>query len=459
MARTVAMNDDTSNPNQDASQSVITGVSSPSTLTNVDNTIVGVGLIGGGDLTLVNDAGGSIIAQGPTPLTLNTGANTIANAGLIESINGMFVKGDGIHTTILNSGLIELNFATSFSNAIVDNNAGMIESGNFGGANVSIVNSTIIGGLLLNGEGCVMSIASYSGVSSFDTTILDNRGLLEITSFSALTIEGIIKNSGEISLGGFSAPADLNLGGNVTLEGGGQVILSDGSANKVSGLASGDTLTNVDNAILGAGEIGGRQMTLVNEAAGKIKATGTNPLDVDTGANTITNAGMIKTTGSGGLALGSSGTPNTIDSNGVISVKNGSVLTVFGSVVGSGQARINGGTLNFMSGFTENVTFIGATGTLELAQSQSYTGVVSNFSKTGGTSIDLGDISFVSSGEASYSGTAGGALRPSRMGPTRPVSVCRAIIWVPPSWRPATAMAASSFMTRQASPPRCKDAS
>ncbi len=77
---TVAMNDDTSNPNQDASQSVITGVSSPSTLTNVDNTIVGVGLIGGGDLTLVNDAGGSIIAQGPTPLTLLARANTIANA-------------------------------------------------------------------------------------------------------------------------------------------------------------------------------------------------------------------------------------------------------------------------------------------------------------------------------------------------------------------------------------------
>ena len=41
------------------------------------------------------------------------------------------------------------------------------------------------------------------------------------------------------------------------------------------------TLTNVDNTISGAGQIGAGQMTLINE--GTIIATGTNALVIDTG--------------------------------------------------------------------------------------------------------------------------------------------------------------------------------
>ena len=49
------------------------------------------------------------------------------------------------------------------------------------------------------------------------------------------------------------------------------------------------TLTNVDNTISGAGQLGDGQMTLVNE--GSIVATGSNALVIDTGANTIVNTG------------------------------------------------------------------------------------------------------------------------------------------------------------------------
>jgi hypothetical protein len=64
---------------------------------------------------------------------------------------------------------------------------------------------------------------------------------------------------------------------------------------------------------------------------------------------------------------------------------------------------IAGGVLEFDSTFTQNVGFTGASGTLVLALSQDYTGTVSGFSTSGGTSLDLRDIAFVSVGEASFS--------------------------------------------------------
>jgi hypothetical protein len=67
---------------------------------------------------------------------------------------------------------------------------------------------------------------------------------------------------------------------------------------------------------------------------------------------------------------------------------------------------IAAGALIFNSAFAENVTFSGTNGMLELAQSQGYTGSITGFSTTGGTSLDLRDIGFVSSAEASFSGTA-----------------------------------------------------
>jgi hypothetical protein len=87
----------------------------------------------------------------------------------------------------------------------------------------------------------------------------------------------------------------------------------------------------------------------------------------------------------------------------------GGTITVTGSVTGGGVAVVSGGLLNLTSGFNETVTFV-TTGTLELAQSQTYTGNIVTFSKSGGTFLDLSDIGFVSSSEAMYSGTKTGGV-------------------------------------------------
>ena len=69
-------------------------------------------------------------------------------------------------------------------------------------------------------------------------------------------------------------------------------------------------------------------------------------------------------------------------------------LTLSGAVTGTGSLDIQGGTANFRSTFSQDVTFGGASGVLELAKSQAYTGQITGFSLTGATELDLGDIHF-----------------------------------------------------------------
>ncbi len=126
---------------------------------------------------------------------------------------------------------------------------------------------------------------------------------------------------------------------------------------------------------------------------------------VTSGAVTI--AGGQSVIDAGSLILG--GSKAAIANAGIIEVVGGT-LTVKGAVTGTGGARIDGGTLDFASSFSENVTFAGAAGTLELAKSQTYGGTVTGFSQTGGTFLDLDDIAFTGAGEATYSGNKKGGV-------------------------------------------------
>ncbi|MGI9169556.1 MAG: hypothetical protein ACR2FH_05170, partial [Caulobacteraceae bacterium] len=83
----------------------IDGTTTAAVLNNLDNTIGGYGRLGGGVLTLVNQAGGVIDANVNTlDLTIDTGTRTIANAGLIEAT----ARGLGVVASpIRNTGILE----------------------------------------------------------------------------------------------------------------------------------------------------------------------------------------------------------------------------------------------------------------------------------------------------------------------------------------------------------------
>ena len=122
-----------------------------------------------------------------------------------------------------------------------------------------------------------------------------------------------------------------------------------------------------------------------------VNGTATNSGVIEAEAGDVTFAG----------ALTNTGTIETL----------GGTVAAMGAVTGAGQASIAGGLVDCGSIFSENVTFTGTSGTLELATSQTYAGTIAGFSKSGGTFLDLGDINFIDAGEATYSGTkTGGTL-------------------------------------------------
>src|SRR5205807_5226986 len=119
-----------------------------------------------------------------------------------------------------------------------------------------------------------------------------NAGTMSVDDGAILPIGGTIDNTGTIALGSTGDETDLEiLVRGATLQGGGTLTLSDNSANVVFGGDPSAMLTNVDNTISGAGQLGGGQLTLVNE--GTILANGSNALVIDTGTNAVGNSGTL----------------------------------------------------------------------------------------------------------------------------------------------------------------------
>ena len=221
----------------------------------------------------------------------------------------------------------------------------------------------------------------------FDQTpVVENHGSMVIGDGALLPLAGTIDNTGTIALNASGDHTELQIvGDGVTLQGGGQLVLSDSSANDIVGTTSTTTLTNVDNTISGAGQIGvgDGNLTLINEAHGTIDANiAGGTLVVDTG-HTVINAGLLE-------------------------ASNGGTLLIEDAVngPGSGSAVINGGTLEFDSSSNVNVAFnhgtaTAAYGELVLGNPENFCGQISGFSGTGpdtahSDSIDLKGINYTS---------------------------------------------------------------
>jgi hypothetical protein len=144
-------------------------------------------------------------------------------------------------------------------------------------------------------------------------------------------------------------------------------------------------MTNLDNTITGAGQLGAGPMTLVNNGA--IVAMGTHALVIDTGPNAVINAGTLESAGSGGLIVNSD-----IANSGLIWAHGGSI-TIHGAVTGPGTATISGtATLEFGAAASADVAFSAdSAGTLVLDDPARFTGTISGLSSN--DQIDLANIS------------------------------------------------------------------
>jgi hypothetical protein len=358
-------------------------------------TLAGTGSIGGGQS--LADAGALSIGATLTSAGSLSVSGTLAGAGRLVLAGG---------TAALNAGASLTIAQVTVAGAAVKVGTNLAYAGQWtqsaGSVTVAagdVLTFTGAGDSLAGTLGGAGKVALVGGSDTLSATTLTAAGV-SITG-SVVTLSGAINNGSVITV---ASPSLTVAAAGVTLSGGGSLTLTDTNTNQITGATGAATLTNVNNIISGAGAIGGGLMTLVNQSAGVINASGTNGLIIDTGANTIVNAGQIMASGAGGLTVQSA-----INNTGTIAALNGNV-TVNGAVTGAGVATVTGATLDFASTFTENVTFGGATGILELGRSQGYTGTITGFSKTGGTSLDLADIGFVGAGEASFSGTKSGGV-------------------------------------------------
>jgi hypothetical protein len=266
-------------------------------------------------------------------------------------------------------------------------------SGVNGYADLSIVNDANGNAVVTAGAGQTITVlgvdASVLSEGNFvfnHEPVMSNTGTMTISDGAILPLGGIVDNSGSIMLGSTGSETHLEiLVESVTLQGGGQVILSDDSHNVIFGGAANATLINMDNTISGAGHVGDGQMTLVN--SGMIIADGANALVIDTGSNAITNSGMLEATGSGGLFIASD--VSNIDSG--LLWANGGNIVLNGSVDG-GSALIDGhATLDFEGAASTDVILSDtASGTIKIADSDQFTGSVTGLSAD--DVLDLGDM-------------------------------------------------------------------
>ena len=215
------------------------------------------------------------------------------------------------------------------------------------------------------------------------TPVVENAGSMVVSDGAVLPLSGTIDNTGTIALNSTGDQTELQIvGDGVTLEGGGQVTLS--GAAVIIGTGSAAVLTNVDNTISGAGQIGSGDgtLTLINETHGTI--------DANVAGGTFT------------LETGT-----TITNNGVLEALNGGTLQILDPVTGSGSAIIEGGTMIFGAQSNMNVAFENGVGTptygeLVLGDAAGFSGQISGFVGTApdtahSDAIDLEGINYNSS--------------------------------------------------------------
>jgi hypothetical protein len=244
-----------------------------SVLDNVDNTIAGAGEIySNNDLSLTNEAAGVIDATGTTALEIDH--ITVTNNGLLEATNtgGLEI----VTATVNNSG---------------NGNGGHIEAVG-SGDNVYLDGADIVGGSLSTAIGGLIETSGNGGQLDGSTAsapvVITTGSTVQVTNATGLSLLGTITNNGTLSLAATAngTTTDLLASGTVTLQGGGSVTLSDAgmlNRNRIDSNTSGSVLDNIDNTISGAGEIfsNGGNLSLTNEAAGVIDATGTTALEID----------------------------------------------------------------------------------------------------------------------------------------------------------------------------------
>ncbi len=378
-------------------------------------TVANHGTIAGGNYGVYLTAGGSVTnGSSDDTAALMYGGNFGVLFGALDPgtmSNFGTIKGPGGYGVELEVGGVANNGSPTDATAVITGYGGLELGQGAQGINYGAIDATGLAGegvrmfanaTLENAAGG--SITGHLGIFANGVSItVTNAGTISGTGGTAVSFTSssdvLVVEAGSAFMGAVTGDGgELRLGSGVgTLSG-----LAGGNAT-VSGSMATTTFQNFNTFQIDAGA------TFVDTEAVTIAGGQTviseGSLALGAKKAKVTNAGLIETAGAGALTI-----KGALVNTGTLAA-NGGILKVTGAVSGKGGvAVINGGTLDFGSSFKQAVTFTGGTGTLELGQSQAYTGMITGFSKAGGTLLDLTDIGFVSVNEATFSGTSKGGM-------------------------------------------------
>ncbi len=191
----------------------ITGAATTATLTNVSNKITGAGLLGGGKMTLINQAGGTIYGNQATALTIDTGAATIANAGIIENTG---TGGTIVKSAINNTGTLEAIAGTiTLDGAVTGSGTVRITAGTADFVSTFAENVAFAAGstgTLELGKSTTYT-GSISGFSKTGTNFLDLADIAFISGTTKATFSGTT-TSGVLTVTDGTHTAKITLTGN-----------------------------------------------------------------------------------------------------------------------------------------------------------------------------------------------------------------------------------------------------
>lgn len=250
------------------------------TLDNVDNIVSGSGAIGAGALNLVNTGTLDANVSGGI-LTLDVGTGSLFNAGLAEATAG---------GTLAIGSLFD-NFTTAadpFTGAPYNALGGTVQAS--GAGSVVLLNGTIADGVVSTGSGGVVEVtgdAELQGggdyISGFSPP--DDPNAMSLTADvrvlgGTLTVQGDLNNFDTISVRSQATgvqPAELLIGGAVTAEDGGTILLgsaSSGTRNSIGAAGGGGSLVLAAQTVEGFGQIGDGTLALKNESLIDASAAG-----------------------------------------------------------------------------------------------------------------------------------------------------------------------------------------
>ncbi len=335
----------------DSASNFLRGASGTNSLINEDNLIQGAGFLGNNNLQVINR--GVVEANGTNKLTLDPPTAGFVNKGTIRAVGGSTLK--------------ILNGTVTNTESSVDGTIEAIDS-----STVQLSGAIVDGGILRASNGGLIDVIGASTLknlpASLDADVQVNNGV-------TLTLVGSIHNIGTIDVNASTASTGLSINdGDVTLTGGGTIILSDDVDNRVTGNNAANRLINEDNTIEGAGNIGNNSIGLLNRSL--IDANATATLTVDPSSTGVVNAGTIRATGGGILKLNGGTFTNFEGSTDGLIQANASIVRITSSSVSGGDIAVLGaGTLELSNAtVTSGTVANSATGTIKTTSGTSTLG-------------------------------------------------------------------------------------